>query len=103
MREFGGERVIRSLLSYARSMSARAVISTIAYKIKQDAEIELYMNYTSRCLRVLTENTSVPAGYYSRGNAGSYLRVEFDDIINPKPQKEHKKGEIADKIKAKLR
>lgn len=103
MRGFGGERVIRSLLSYSRSMSARAIIATIGYKIKENTEAELYRNYTARCLRILTENTAVPAVYYSEGEQGSYLSVEFDDIINPKPQKEYVKGEIAEGIKAKLR
>ena len=103
MRGFGGERVIRSLISYPRSMSARAVVATIGYKIKQDAEIEAYRNYTARCLRILTENTAVPAGYYSKGDVGAYLTLEYDDIINQKPVKEHKKGEIAEKIKAKMR
>lgn len=84
-------------------MSARAIIATIGHKIKQDFEIEAYRNYTARCLRILTENTAVPAGYYSEGEQGSYLSVEFEDIINPKPQKEYVKGEIAEGIKAKFR
>lgn len=95
--------MIRSLLSYSRNIGARAVISTIGYKIKQDIETDAYRNYIARCLRILTENTSAPAGYCSGGKIGSYLQFDFDDIINPKPQKEHKKGEIADKIKSKLR
>lgn len=95
--------MIRSLLSYTRSMGARAIIATIGYKIKQDFEAETYRSYIARCLRILTENTAVPAGYYSNGEAGSFFQMEYDDIVNVKPQKEHKKGEIADRIKAKMR
>lgn len=84
-------------------MSARAIIATIGYQIKKDMETEAYRNYNARCLRILTENTAVPAGYYSSGDTGSYLTLEYEEIVNPKPKVEHKKGEIADKIKAKLR
>lgn len=95
--------MIRSLLSYTQKLSARAIIATIGYKMKRDAEIEAYRNYTARCLRILTENTAVPAGYYSNGETGSYLSLEYDQLINPKPVKEHKPGEIAEKIKQKMR
>lgn len=95
--------MIRSLVSYPRAMSARAIIATIGYKIKQEAELEAYRNYTSRCLRILTENTAVPAGYYSNGETGAYICLEYDELINPKPIKEHKPGEIAEKIKQKMR
>ena len=84
-------------------MSARAIIATLPQKIKQDAEDEAYRIYIARCLRILTENTAIPAGYYSNGEAGTFMQVEFDDIFNQKPIKEHKKGEIADKIRAKMR
>lgn len=84
-------------------MSAKAIIATIGYKIKENLEAEAYRNYTARCLRILTENTAVPAGYYSNGKTGAYLSLEFDEIINPKPVKEHKKGEITEKIKQKMR
>lgn len=95
--------MIRSLISYPRSMSARAVIATIGHKAKQDVEDEAYRNYISRCLRLLTENTAVPAGYYSNGEAGSYVPMEYYDIVHPKPVKEYKKGAVAEKIKARLR
>lgn len=103
MRGFGGERVIRSLISYPRTINIKAIIATIGYKIKQDIENEMYRNYVARCLRILTENTAVPAGYYSRGEIGSYLEIEYEKLMNYKPKKEYKKGEIADKVKAKLR
>lgn len=84
-------------------MSARAILATIGHQIKKDAEAEAYKNYVARCLRILTENTAVPADYYSDGEIGSYLSLEYEDIITPKPKVEHKPGEIAEKIKAKMR
>lgn len=103
MRGCGGERVIRSLLSYPRYLSIKGILATIVYKIKQDVEEESYKSYLARCLRILTENTSVPAGYYSGGEKGAYITIDFDDIIKPKPQQEYKPGAIAEKIKAKMR
>lgn len=103
MRGCGGERVIRSLLSYSRRMSARAIVSTLAYKIKQDAETEAYRHYIAHCLRIITENTAAPADYYSYGQTGSYVPVEFDELINKKMTKPHTPGEIADKIREKMR
>ena len=103
MRGCGGERVIRSLLSYPRHLSIKGILATILYKIKQDDEEEAYKSYIARCIRILTENTSVPAGYYSYGEKGSYLPIDFDDIIKPKPQKEYNPGEITKKIKEKMR
>ena len=50
----------------------------------------------ARCVRVITENT---AGMVQ----GAYISAEYEDIINPKPQITHEKGEIANKIKSKLR
>lgn len=84
-------------------MSAKAVVATIGVKIKHDLMLDTYRNYTARCLRILTENTAVAAGCYSGGEVGSYLTMEFEDIVSPKPQKEYKKGEIADKIRTKMR
>lgn len=50
----------------------------------------------ARCVRLLTENS---AGMVQ----GQYIKAEYEDLINPKPQKHYEKGEIANKIKAKLR
>ena len=95
--------MIRSLFSFPRNMSASAVIVALPHKIKQNADDEAYRTYVARCLRILTENTAVPSGYYSNGEIGSFLTAEFDEIINPKPVKEYQHGEIANKIKEKMR
>ena len=66
------------------------------YKIKADAENELYRKYMARCVRLLTENS---AGMVQ----GKFISAEYEDLINPKPQVDYEKGEIANRIKAKLR
>ena len=50
----------------------------------------------ARCARILTENTAAMV-------QGQYIKAEYEDLINPKPQVNYEKGEIANKIKAKLR
>ncbi len=103
MRGFGGERVIRSLISYPRSMSAKAVLATISYKIKQDIELEAYQNYVADSLRQITENTFPSASYYSSGEIGSYHKMRYNEMINPQPVKEIKQGEVTKNIRKKLR
>ena len=66
------------------------------YKIKADFENELYRKYTARCVRLMTENTA-------RMVQGQYIEAEYEDLINPKSPKKYTKGEISNKIKAKLR
>ena len=82
MREFGGERVIRSLLSYSRNFSIKAILSTILYVIKQDTEQRVFETYTAECLRLISENTAKMSG-------GTFISVKYKDIINP-PKKEKK-------------
>lgn len=57
-------------------MSARAILSTIPYKIKENEEKAAFMDYTARCLRIITENTAKFGG-------GSYMKAEFSDIVKP--------------------
>ena len=77
-------------------MNGKAIISTLPYKIKADIEKELYQQYTARCLRIITENTAMLS-------QGQYIAVEYDEILNPKPEIKHIEGETSEKIKAKLR
>lgn len=88
MRGFGGERVIRSLISYPRSISARAVNATIGYKIKQDFEMELHREYMAKCARICTENTAKISG-------GSYIGLEYSKILHQKPKDNRTAEEIA--------
>ena len=77
-------------------MGIRAILRTLPYKVKQDVEVEIYRNYMARCARILTENTAMMV-------RGEYINAEYEDIVHPRPKVEYKKGEIASKIKAKLR
>lgn len=63
---------------------------------KKEQEDKIYRMYLAKCFRLITENTAKLCN-------GSYISVEFEDIINPKPRKEYKEGEAKEKIKNKLR
>ena len=65
------------------------------YKIKADIENEMWRKYTARCLRLATENT---AGMVN----GKYITVEYEDIINPKPEEKRTADEIINDIKDKI-
>ena len=77
-------------------MGIKAILSTLPYVIKSNVEKELWQNYVAKCARIVTENTAKMV-------QGRYIEADYGDIINPKPQKKYIKGEIANKIKAKLR
>lgn len=83
-------------MSYPCKIGVRAILNTLPYKIKADAENEIYRKYMARCARLITENTAGIA-------EGKFISVEYEDIIDPKPKENYEKGEIANKIKAKLR
>lgn len=51
--------------------------------------------YVTDALKAIAENTSRLAG-------GSYIKVRFADIIDPKPEETRTAGEIIAGIKAKL-
>lgn len=65
------------------------------YKIKADAETELWRKYTARCMRMIGENT---AGMVN----GKFMSIEYEDIINPKPEEKRSADEIIGGIKDKL-
>ena len=70
-------------------------MSTLPYKIKDDLEKEMWLNYSARCLRAIAENT---AGLVQ----GKFISVEYEDIINPKPEEKRTADEIIDGIKDKI-
>lgn len=57
-------------------MSAKAIISTLPTKIRQDAEKAVWEDYVAQCLRVITENTA-------KAVQGGYVAKEYRDIIHP--------------------
>lgn len=65
------------------------------YKIKVDFENEVWRKYTARCLMLITENT---AGMVN----GKLISVEYEDIINPKPEEKRSADEIIKGIKNKI-
>ena len=65
------------------------------YKIKADLENEVWRKYTARCLRLITENT---AGMVN----GKLISVEYEDIINPKPEEKRSANEIINGLKNKI-
>lgn len=68
-------------------MSAKAVNATIGYKIKQDFEMELHREYMAKCARICTENTAKLSG-------GSYIGLEYSEIIHQKPKDNRTAEEI---------
>lgn len=76
-------------------MGARAILSSLPYKIKADLENEVWRKYMARCLRLMTENT---AGMVN----GKLISVEYEDIINPKPEEKRSADDIINGIKNKI-
>ena len=66
--------------------------------MKKDVEEEAYKQYVTRCLRVITENSAM----VTQGQ-GTYIAKEYDDIINPKPEKVVIEGGAKESILSKLR
>ena len=65
------------------------------YKIKADHENEVWRKYMARNIRMICENT---AGMVN----GKFISVEYEDIINPKPEEKRSADEIIGNIKDKL-
>jgi hypothetical protein len=68
-------------------MSAKAINATIGYKIKQDVEEEVHREYIAKCARIITENTA-------KFSSGSYIGIEYSEIIHPKPKDNRTAEEI---------
>lgn len=75
-------------------MSAKAVNATIGYKIKQDFEMELHREYMAKCARICTENTA-------KLSVGSYIGLEYSEIIHQKPKDNRTAEEIVMDVIAK--
>lgn len=96
MRRCGSERVIRAALSYPYGMRVRGMIRTLPYRIKELSERELWRDYMAKCIRLAAENTAKMVN-------GSYLPIDFSELIHPKPVEKQDAAGVRDKIKAKLR
>ncbi len=93
MHGYGRERVIRSLLSYSCSLTAKAVLATIHERIKENSEKEISLLYIAECARMTSENTA-------KVGIGPYMTAKLSDILHPKPV-DNRTGEeiVADVIK----
>lgn len=79
MRGCKGERVIVSLLSLPR-LNGKALMAVLPVAIKRNSERELYNDYVSECLRMITESTAKFAG-------GKYISKPFAEILQPQETK----------------
>lgn len=70
-------------------------MATLRERLKEQREQDLFRNYVSRVLRNTSENVAKLA-------QGSYMAVDYDDIINPKPEEKRSSDEIITGIKKKI-
>lgn len=56
--------------------------------IKQAVDRWSFEAYVTDTLRVLTENTAVPAAYYTEGKAGKSMAVRWAERDKPSPPEE---------------
>lgn len=89
--------MIRSLMNYP-NISARAIINTLPYKLKEQSENILWRGYMAKGVKILTGNTANFAG-------GSVLTLDFSELIDPEIDKETEMspGETTKRIKNKLK
>lgn len=87
--------MIRSLISYPSKMNARAILTSLEYKIKADMENWAYRVYTARALQILTEDMSHAFG-------GKSMAISYEDFINPKPFDNRSAEQIIEDIKGKM-
>lgn len=84
-------------------MGIRAIITALPYKLKADFEMAVFNEHLAQGICILTENSAVPAAYYTKGDSGRMLVKTPSQILHPKPKKEIVPGQATDNIKAKLR
>ena len=70
-------------------------MASLPYKIKADSQNELWRNYMARCMRMATENIAIIT-------QGKYMQVEFEDLINPKPEEKRSADDIIAEMKNKI-
>lgn len=62
-------------------MGMRATLAALPHLIKEARELELYREYTARCLRVISENTAKACG-----GGCTYISAEYTDILADKQE-----------------
>ena len=84
-------------------MSAKAILSTLEYKLKADYEEALYRQYMATLSRFATENSANSVNALSQGQIEAcYLTVDYMDLINPKPVDNRSADEIISNVKSKI-
>lgn len=83
-------------MAYPCTMSGRGLIHTLPYKLKEITEQELFRDYVAKCVRLTAENTAKMV-------SGSYISVEYADLINPKPKQQLNSSDVITSMKNKLR
>ena len=76
-------------------MSVRAILSTLEYKIKKDAENELWRKYMASAVQTMSNNIVHFIG-------GQLISDSYGDLINPKPIDNRSADEIINSIKNKI-
>lgn len=56
--------------------------------------------YITDCVKLLLENTAVPAAYCSKGTEGKVVSVRWMDAVDPRPKEEKSAGEIVAQVVA---
>lgn len=67
-------------------MSARAILTALPYKMRQDSEDDFYRKYITECARILTENTA-------KLSVGDYIKAKYSDVVTPKPKTPERSGD----------
>lgn len=62
---------------------------------RKEQEEKAYNNYVTRCLRLIAENSAKLSG-------GSYIKMEYEDIIKPRKIETRTSEEIINDIRQKL-
>lgn len=87
--------MIRSLISYSCKLRATAILLTLREKIRQDTEHEIFVEYSSRLLRLTVENLAKMAN-------GNYVKVEYRDLISPQKVETRTTEDIVNLIREKI-
>lgn len=72
----------------------KVYIVTLPSIVKRDVEGEIYRQYITEGIKMLTENT---ARY-----GGTYMQISYNDFIHPKPADNRTSEEIIEHVKRKV-
>ena len=67
-------------------MGAKAILTALPYKIRQDSEDDFWRKYLAECARILTENTA-------KLSKGGYINAKYGDVVSPKPKVPERSGD----------